>query len=370
MDIVRKNIKIKNLVEGFTEKGIDGVFSMNGQLNIRPSFQREFVYTGSERERVIDSVIKGRPLNIIYFSQNDDGSYEVLDGQQRITSICQFATNQFSAKIEGKNKSMAILKSHKEDQKFFDYEIEVNVCTGTKEELIEWFEIINIANKPLTKQEIRNAVYSGPLVSSLKSDYSDRGTLYCQKFKAYSKKQIIRQDFLEEVLSWYIDHITDSYTDIDDYLAVHIYKEEERAKINEYTLDIHNWIEKVFPTYYANMRGLKWGIFYNKYKDKINTDKSKEVSILMADDEVTEKKGIFQYVVSGEEKWLSIRTFDEKTRIEAYEKQKGICVKCSEEFKLKEMQADHITPWSKGGKTIADNCQMLCAKCNRTKSDK
>ena len=369
MEIERKKIKIKDLVDGYTDRGIDGVFSMNGQLNIRPSFQREFVYTGKERERVIDSVLKGRPLNIIYFSQNEDGSYEVLDGQQRITSICQFAKNMFSAKIEGKNKSMAILKSHKEDDKFFEYEIEVNVCTGTKDELIEWFEIINISNKPLSKQEVRNAIYNGPLISGLKSDYSDRGTKYCQNFKKYSNKQIIRQDFLEEVLGWYIDYAEKEYSSIDDYLAVHIYSVDERVKINKYTDDVFNWIQKVFPKYYKEMRGLKWGILYNQY-NHIENDKSDEVARLMADEDVTNKKGIFEYILSGNEKYLNIRAFDDRIKRKVYEDQNGICLSCNEHFEIDEMEADHIIPWSKGGKTEIENCQMLCKKCNRTKSDK
>lgn len=360
MKIELRKIKIRELVEGYKDSEEEGVVGWNGRLNIRPKYQREFVYKDKQRDAVIDTITKDFPLNVMYWVKCGADEYEVLDGQQRTISICQYVKGDFAFDMRYYHN----LQTDEQEQ-ILNYELMVYFCEGTDSEKLSWFKTINIAGEKLTDQEIRNAVYAGSWTTDAKLHFSKTNCAAYLLAKDYMNGSPIRQDLLETAISWI------SKGNIETYMGNHMH-EPNANELWLYFQSVINWVKAVFPKYRKEMKGLDWGTWYNKLKDeKFDSAKLEaEVSRLMQDEDVTSRKGIYQYLLFGDERYLSIRTFRESDKRYAYENQFGICVKCGEHFSIEEMEADHITPWSKGGKTERDNCQMLCKPCNRRKSDK
>ncbi len=363
MKIELHRMKVRDVVDGYNDSAEEGVVAYGGKLNIRPKYQREFVYSGNQRDAVIDTVKKDFPLNVMYWMVNDDGGYEVLDGQQRTISIAQYVNSDFS--LDG----MMFHNLTKEEQdQILDYELMIYHCEGTDRERLDWFQIINIAGERLTPQEIRNAVYTGPWLSDAKLKFSKSNCaayLLANDGGQLMVGSPIRQEYLEKALSWI------NNDDIREYMARH-QKDPNANELWQYFQAVIEWVHKTFPKYRQEMKTVEWGVLYNEFKDsKLDPNElESEVTVLMRDEDVTKKSGIYPYVLTRQEKWLNIRSFSLKERREAYEKQEGICATCSKQFTIEEMEADHITPWHEGGKTISENCQMLCKQDNRTKSGK
>lgn len=377
MKIELKKVKVKDLCNGYEDKEEEGVVAYGGKLDVRPPYQREFIYKDAQRNAVIETILKGFPLNVMYWVDKGDETYEIMDGQQRTISICQFVEGDFSinCKIQKTGGKEVIAPKYFESltederQKIRDYELTVYFCTGTDSEKLDWFKTINIAGEKLTDQELRNAVYSGSWVTSAKKYFSKTGCPAYQNGGKYMTGTPIRQDYLEKVLGWIA---SSENTTIEGYMAKHQHDPDASALYSYFEVII-NWINAKFPTYRKEMKGVQWGLLYNQYGNNQQLDANKleeEIVKLMADDDVTKKSGIYDYVLSHNERSLSIRAFNNRDKRTAYEKQKGKCAKCKKQFELDEMEADHITPWSEGGKTIAENCQMLCKECNRKKSNK
>ena len=364
MKIELHKIKVKDLFAGFENDEETGrVVGYGGKLNIRPSYQREFVYKDEQQEEVIRTIRKGFPLNIMYWSKNSDGTFELLDGQQRTMSICNFLT---PPKLSVDNSYFNNLTPEEQEQ-IEEYELMIYFCEGETREKLDWFKIVNIAGEELTPQELRNSVYTGSWLVSAKKFFSGNNCDAKKHYNNYLNKSYIRQEVLETVLKW------NSGGNIENYMGIH--QHDANAKeLWRYFEDVMEWVQRVFPKYRKEMKGLPWGEFYNEFKDqgfeKIGDENERRVLELYKDNEVTKKSGIYQYILTDNEKYLSLRAFDEDTKSQVYERQNGICPICREHYTIEEMEADHINPWSKGGKTVAENCQMLCKKDNREKSDK
>jgi len=360
MNIILNEILVKDVVNGFKDDAENGVVGYNGKLDIRPAFQREFIYNEKERNAVIDTINKNFPLNVMYWCKNGE-SYELLDGQQRTLSICQYVNGDFSL-----NQRYFNNLTQTEKDAILNYKLMIYICEGTDKEKLDWFKIINIAGEKLTDQELRNAMYTGPWLYDAKRHFSKTGCPAYQIGEKLLNGSTIRQDYLETALKW----ISDKYNcQIEDYMATHQH-DDDSNELWIYYQSVINWVNTLFPNYRKEMKGIDWGILYNKYKDNsYNSDKMEEqIKELMMDDDVTKKSGIYTYLLSGEQKHLSIRAFTDNQKREAYERQNGICPNCGNHFEITEMEADHITPWHEGGKTISENCQMLCRECNRRKS--
>jgi len=359
MEIKMRKVKVSDLTKGFQDNKEGGVKGLNGKLDIRPPYQREFVYKDKQRDAVIDTVNKGYPLNVMYWAVKHDGTFEVIDGQQRTISLCQFVNGDFSFN----NLYFHNLKAD-QVKKLMDYELTVYLCSGTETERLNWFKTINIAGEKLYEQELRNAVYSGPWVSDAKRYFSRTNCPAFGLAGRYMAGNPIRQDYLETVISWI------NNGKIEDYMALHQHDGDAKAEWT-YFKNVIEWVTGTFIEYRSEMKGIDWGIYFNKYrKQKLNPQElEKQVSRLMQDDDVTNKRGIYLYLLDKDERNLNIRNFDKKQKREAFERQNGICPKCNGKFLFEEMEGDHIKPWSKGGKTEADNCQMLCEDDNRRKSN-
>ncbi len=367
MKIELQKIPIREVVARYVDSAEEGVVAYEGKLDIRPKYQREFVYTGKQRDAVIETIKNGFPLNVMYWVKTDQGNFEVLDGQQRTISIGQYVNNDFSVDFNGRTAMFHNLT--KEEQKqILDYELMIYFCQGSDKERLDWFKIINIAGEKLTDQELRNAVYTGQWLSDAKLKFSKT---HCAAYLlAGDGGQLvsgspIRQEYLETALSWINEG------KIEDYMAKHQHN-KNAEELWQYFQDVIEWTRKTFTNYRREMASVAWGELYNKFKDKkLNAEKLEaEIKELMQDEDVTKKSGIYPYVLTRNEKYLNVRTFTEKMKREAYERQKGICKKCKKHFAIEEMEADHIAPWHEGGKTTAENCQMLCKECNRRKSGK
>ncbi|EOB5036336.1 HNH endonuclease family protein [Campylobacter upsaliensis] len=391
MQIDKTEIKIKELVAGYTRdeesSQVVAYADSSGvaRLNIRPKYQREFVYKEAQRNAVIDTILKGFPLNIMYWVKNVDFGaeceYEVLDGQQRTISICEYVKGSFSIQWNDKSQYFHTLSKDLQE-KFLDYKLNVYVCQGSESEKLEWFKTINIAGETLTNQELRNAVYASVWLSDAKRRFSKPNGLAVQRGAKYLSGSALRQEFLESAIAWKVDSRKDEK--ICEYMAKNAKDSKNADELWEYFAKVIDWVEMKFEKYRKEMKGLEWGLFYNTYKDKPLDAKELESKIieLMQDDEVGNKKGVYAYVLSGDEKHLSLRAFSESVKRAVYEKQGGVCansdghikgVKCpheNERLELEQMEADHILAWSKGGKTEKENCQMLCRECNRKKSAK
>ena len=361
MKIELNKIKIKEVIKGYKDSAEEGVIAYDGRLDVRPKYQREFVYSGKQRDAVIETVKNGFPLNVMYWVKTDQGNFEVLDGQQRTISIGQYVNGDFSL-----NDRFFHNLTDEEQNQILDYELMIYFCEGTDKERLDWFRIINIAGEKLTEQELRNAVYTGPWLSDAKLKFSKSNCvayLLSNDGGALLTGSPIRQEYLETTLSWI------NNGKIEDYMAKHQH-DENAQELWEYFLDVIAWVRKTFTSYRREMSGVEWGELYNESKaKKLNANKiEEEVKQLMQDDDVTKKSGIYPYVLTRSERYLNIREFKDKEKRETYERQKGVCIKCKKHFAIEEMEADHITPWHEGGKTISENCQMLCKSDNRLKS--
>ena len=360
MKINLKRITIKEVFNGYKDSAEEGVVAFSGKLDVRPKYQREFVYDDKKRNAVIDTIRKGFPLNVMYWTKKDDGNYEILDGQQRTISFCQYLEGDFSID----NKYFHSLTADEKAQ-IENYELFIYICEGEESERLEWFRTINIAGEKLTDQELRNATYTGPWLTDAKRHFSKTGCPAYGLADKYMNGSPIRQDYLETVLRWI------SGGKIEEYMSRHQHN-DNASELWQYFQTVINWVKTIFPNYRREMKGIEWGELYNRYHEvNYNATKLEEIiAQLMQDEDVTNKKGIYEYLLSGDERHLNIRAFSDNMKREAYERQAGICAKCGEHFELSEMEADHITPWSESGKTTADNCQMLCRDCNRRKSNK
>lgn len=372
MKIQHVKIKIRNLVDGYTNNSeTNQVLGFHQKLDIRPPYQREFVYKDNQRNEVIYTVIRQFPLNVMYWATKSEGNFEIIDGQQRTISICQFINNDFSINYNNHSTYFHNLTDC-EKNNILNYELDVYQCEGNDREKLEWFKIVNISGEKLTDQELRNAVYSGPWLSKAKKLFSARNCASYSIGKEYLRGSPIRQEFLEKTLKWISNKENLS---IEDYMAKH-QNDLNCDELWDYFESVIEWVKENFYIYRKEMKNVNWGLLFNKYENKIlnKNDLEDKIKLLMLDDDVTDKSGIYDYVLSGDEKKLSIRGFSESIKRKAYERQNGQCPYCTKKginkkYDIKEMEADHITPWNEGGKTIADNCQVLCKYHNRTKSD-
>ena len=358
MKIKLKEITIRELTTGYEDNEHEGVIGYNGKLDIRPPFQREFIYKEQQKQAVINTVIKDFPLNVMYWAVRDNDTYEVIDGQQRTISISQYVNGDFAH-----NDRYFHNLTNDEREQILNYKLMVYFCQGSDIEKLEWFETINIAGEQLTAQELRNAVYSGSWVTDAKRYFSKNDCPVHNIGKDYLTGAAIRQDYLETAIKWI------SNNDIKGYMAKH-QNDANATELYQYIQKVLSWVKITFPKYRKEMKGVEWGDLYNQFKDVIyDTNKLEEdVTKLMIDEDVTKKGGIYYFILTGKEKYLNIRAFTDNQKREAYERQKGICTVCGIEFSENEMEADHITPWHEGGKTSSDNCQMLCKYDNRRKS--
>lgn len=370
MEIKLQNIKINEISKGYKDNQLEGVFGMNGKLNIRPPYQREFVYGEKQRRAVIDTILKGFPLNTIYWVDNGNDNYEVLDGQQRTISICQFINGEFSINFNGVEMFFHNLPSDVQE-KILNYELMVYICEGDNSERLDWFRTINIAGEKLTDQELLNANFVGTWLDDAKRKFSKPNCVAYKIGQKYLKGSPIRQEYLETALNWI------SEGDIVGYMSKH----QHDVNANElwlYFSSIIEWIKTTFGenNYRKEMQGLNWGELYNKYHNNIYDVVAVEnkVNELMANEEVTEKKGVYEYILSGEDEniacKLSKRIFSTADKRTAYERQKGICPITNQYFPIEEMQADHIVAWWKGGTTTLSNLQMISKTANARKGGK
>lgn len=361
MKIELKEISVRELTDGYQDNDENGVVGFGGKLDIRPPYQREFIYKDKQRDAVINTITKNFPLNVMYWAVREDGTFEVIDGQQRTISICQYIDGDFAFQ----NRYFHNLKAD-EKEKILNYTLMVYVCSGTESEKLEWFKTINIAGEKLTEQELRNAVYTGSWVSDAKRYFSKSGCVAYNIGSDYLNGSPIRQEFLETAIDWI------SEGKIENYMATHQHDPNATA-LWLYFQSVITWVNATFTVKRKKfMKGIQWGLFYNKYKDVVFDTKAieEETARLIADDEVEKKSGIYAYILTKDERYLGIRTFSDSVKQKVYENQKGICPICKNHFDISEMEGDHITPWVEGGKTIEENCQMLCKDDNRRKSSK
>ncbi len=362
MKIQLKELTVRELTSGYKDNAEAGVVGYDARLDIRPPYQREFVYDEKQRNAVIDTVFKGFPLNVMYWAVREDGGFEVIDGQQRTISLCQFVNSDFAFDFK-------YFHNLTDDEKaqLLDYKLMIYVCEGTDSEKLAWFKTINIAGEKLTDQELRNAVYAGSWLSDAKRYFSKSGCPAYAMGSKYLNGTPIRQDYLETVLSWI------SKGNIEIYMARH----QHDSNANElwlYFQKVISWVEILFPKTRKEMKGVNWGDLYNRYAEAHydSSELEKEVAKLMMDSDVKKKSGIYPYVFDHDENQLDIRAFDGNTKREVYERQGGLCANpdCphkGEILDIDAMEADHITPWKEGGRTVASNCQLLCRDCNRRK---
>lgn len=372
MNIKPYNIKVKDVFNGFSDKGEDGVFAFAGRLTIRPPYQREFVYDLKQQEAVIHTILKGFPLNTMYWVKNDEDRYEVLDGQQRTLSVMYFLSHKLQISMNGKSYYNDSLP----DDLYcalMNYEFLVYICEGTESEKLDWFEVVNVAGEELTPQELRNSVYTGTWLSDAKRHFSKRTCAAKGLGDKYITGDPNRQELLEKALKGICEY--QSLDNVTDYMAAHKL-DADADELWQYYQDVIHWVEKIFPQYFTDMKGLDWCHYYNKYsKNAYNSSQMcAEVKRLHEDEEVQKNRGIYEYLLSRDEdpfaeKLLNLRAFTERDKQAAYSRQEGICPICKKHYEYVQMAGDHIKPWSKGGQTLPENCQMLCKDCNRKKSD-
>jgi uncharacterized protein with ParB-like and HNH nuclease domain len=383
---LKTSITVQDICQGFIYNELEGkgLFGLSGKLTIQPEYQRNYIYADGKRDvAVIESILKGYPLGLIYFNKTGENTFEVLDGQQRITSIGRFVTNKFAIKDEnGLEQYFGGIASDKQE-KILQTKLLIYECEGTESEIKEWFKTINIAGVPLNNQELLNAVFSGPFVTIAKTEFSNSQNSNIQKWNAYIKGTINRQEILERALDWV------SKGNGGDYMSRHR-SDENINELKNYFTSVIDWANVVFLEIESEMKGLEWGRLYEQYHNKAYspTEVLAEVKKLYGDSYVKNRKGIFEYILGGQTdtKLLEIRIFDEATKKAVYTKQtsqaeeKGVsnCPLCSlghdsnktKIWKLAEMDADHVSAWSKGGATSLENCQMLCKTHNRAKGNR
>lgn len=355
-----RQIPVSDLVNGYEDRNDDGVVGYGGKLDIRPPYQREFVYNAEQQQKVIDSIRRGFPLGEMHWFVRDDDTYEIIDGQQRTISIAQYIEGEFALDdLYFHNLTEA------EQTRIRGYALTVYLFRGTDRQRLEWFERINTTGESLKGQEILNAVYAGPWVSDARRYFSKRDCVAYKVGHQYLKGSAIRQDYLEAVLKWVSDG------DIVGYMGRHQHDEDAKP-LWEYFQSVIDWIERIFTAYRRPMEGVDWGSLYNKYKDA-DLDPvaiEEEIKRLIQNEDVTRQAGIYPYILTRDEKHLNIRAFPEPVKRRVYERQKGKCAMCGDAFDIKDMHADHIKPWIDGGKTEEKNCQMLCREDNQQKGSK
>lgn len=379
---------VKDICEGFVYNELEGkgLFGLSGKLTIQPEYQRNYIYAsdGGKREvAVIESILKGYPIGLIYFNKVSENNLEVLDGQQRITSVGRFITDKFAIKDENGMEQYfgGIAKDKK--AKILETKLLIYECEGTESQIKEWFKTINIAGVPLVPQELLNAIYSGPFVTLGKEEFSNSQNANIQKWSAYIKGSANRQAFFERALDWA------SKGNIDDYMSIHR-NDKNINELKKYFNSVIDWVSSVFTDVESEMRGLEWGRLYEEYHKKAYnpTKVSAEVRELYGDSYIKNRKGIFEYILGGstDTRLLEVRIFDEATKRSAYSTQtakaekkgESNCSNCAighdankdKIWSFGEMEADHVSAWSKGGKTAAKNCEMLCKTHNRAKGNR
>lgn len=376
MKITHTTVTVRELTEGYEDNEESGVIGYNGNLDIRPAFQREFVYSPAQQVAVIDTILKGYPLNVFYWGNDPTTPAEhcVIDGQQRTSSICRFVDGEFSIVVNGNTKFFYNL-SDENKNKILDYELMIYQCEGNDHEKLEWFRVINTAGSVLTDQELMNAAYTGEWLSDAKKFFSKTGGLAAQAGDKYVKGSPIRQELLQKALNWIVLANKGKYKDNAEYMAAHQY-ESDASELKQHYQAVIAWAKILFPNPDKKMglETIDWGKMYAKYKDKVYnaTAMEKEYKKILSENEYKSQNktgsGIVKYLITGEEKYLNRRAFTDVQKASQYAAQDGVCASCNEAFDLDDMEGDHIKPWSKGGMTTDDNLQMLCKPCNGTKS--
>lgn len=386
--ILKIDITVKDICEGFVYNELEGkgLFGLSGKLTIQPEYQRNYIYAsdgGKKEMAVIESILKGYPIGLIYFNKVNDDNLEVLDGQQRITSLGRFITGKFPIKDENSMEQYFSGMAIDKQTKILETKLTIYECEGPESEIKQWFKTINIAGVPLNNQELMNAVYSGPFVTLAKAEFSNSQNANIQKWSAYIRGSANRQDFLEQALDWV------SRGNIDRYMSDHR-DNDDIIELKTYFNNVIDWVSSVFTDVESEMCGLEWGRLYEEYH-KQSYDSAKisiEVQKLYGDYNVKDRRGIFEYILGGSKdtKLLEIRVFDDPTKKSVYAKQtkaaetkgESNCPLCAigpdaskgKIWKLDEMDADHVAAWSKGGITSIENCQMLCKTHNRAKGNR
>lgn len=376
---------VKDICEGFVYNELEGkgLYGMDGKLTIQPEYQRNYIYADGKKDvAVIDSVLKGYPIGLIYFNRREDGQLEVLDGQQRITSLGRFVTSRFAIVENGMQQYFRGLAEDKK-QKILDTKLLIYVCEGTESEIKEWFKTINIVGVPLNRQEVLNAIYSGPFVTLAKEEFSNSQNANIAKWSSYISGVVNRQEYLECALSWV------SKGNIEEYMSRHRH-DNNINELKTYFNSIIDWVDGLFDDVHSEMKNIEWGRLYETYHRNpySKTEINAKITQLYADEFVRNKKGIYEYVLGGcqDSKLLEIRIFEERDKKTVYARQtqeakeKGVsnCPLCAlgndsnknRIWQFKEMDADHVTAWSKGGATDVSNCQMLCKTHNRAKGNR
>lgn len=383
---LKTEITVKEICDGFIYNELEGkgLFGLSGKLTIQPEYQRNYIYADGKRDvAVVESILKGYPLGLIYFVKISEDKFEVLDGQQRITSFGRYVTNKFAVKDEnGMEQYFSGIASNLQE-KIRETKLTIYECEGTEPEIKKWFETINIVGVPLNKQELANALYSGKFVTAAKEEFSNTQNANIQKWSAYISGSANRQDFLQRALEWV------SKDNVDGYMSQHRHN-DNITELKSYFNSVIDWVSSIFIDVESEMRGLEWGRLYEEHHNKPYDPKkvSEQVESLYADPYVKKRKGVFEYILGGSTytKLLEVRVFDEATKKSVYAKQKAEaeatnksnCSYCAvghdannkKIWALNEMDADHVSAWSKGGATDPANCEMLCIPHNRAKGNR
>ena len=370
MTIKQIEVTVGDIARGYINNEEQGIRGYGGQLDIRPPYQREFIYNESEQQAVISTVLKGYPLNVMYWvrrSEDAECPYEVMDGQQRTLSLCEYVDGKFAYDFKNFFNQPADIQ-----KLILDYPLTIYLCEGEPSEKLEWFKTINIAGKPLNEQEINNAVYAGPFVTDAKRHFSKSNCGASRLGKDLVNGRPLRQELLKKALEWMAEHETreGKPQSVVGYMAEHQH-DPNANNLWTYFQNVLNWTITNFDLkkFKKIMKGLNWALYYDKYHSTTldTADLASRISKLILDSDVQKQMGIIPYVLTGDERHLDLRGFPEDIKLAVWEKQRHICPSCQTEFDYEFMEGDHITPWREGGRTVIENCQMLCRECNRRK---
>ena len=370
MTIKQIEVTVGDIARGYINNEEQGIRGYGGQLDIRPPYQREFIYNESEQQAVISTVLKGYPLNVMYWVRRSEDAgcpYEVMDGQQRTLSLCEYVDGKFAYDFKNFFNQPADIQ-----KLILDYPLTIYLCEGEPSEKLEWFKTINIAGKPLNEQEINNAVYAGPFVTDAKRHFSKSNCGASRLGKDLVNGRPLRQELLKKALEWMAEHETreGKPQSVVGYMAEHQH-DPNANNLWTYFQNVLNWTITNFDLkrFKKIMKGLNWALYYDKYHSTTldTADLASRISKLILDSDVQKQMGIIPYVLTGDERHLDLRSFPEDIKLTVWEKQHHICLSCQKEFDYEFMEGDHITPWREGGRTVIENCQMLCRECNRRK---